>query len=239
MRSISIPVALILLALPVWADQSTTGEAGNSNKEINIQPWTKLDDALLAQLKRVGNIDQGRFAYVMCRGCHNADGSGRPDAGYPQLAGQHTTVLIKQLMDQRAGRRDNARMHPFIEEEAVPESDIADIAAYLNSLPIPPNNRKGDGNHLKLGKTLYEKDCADCHGLGGEGNNARLIPVMAGQHYPYLYREALAIRDKIRTFVDPETVRRLAPYTDQDIEAVCDYMSRLPPPPGKSVASKR
>ena len=35
------------------------------------------------------------------------------DGTFPQLAGQHTTVLIKQMADIRAGERDNPTMYPF------------------------------------------------------------------------------------------------------------------------------
>jgi hypothetical protein len=58
-------------------------------------------------LDKVGDPKRGEEAYEVCGACHLPNGSGRPDGTFPQLAGQHSTVLIKQIADIRAGRRDN------------------------------------------------------------------------------------------------------------------------------------
>ena len=55
----------------------------------------------------------GEEGYEICGACHLPSGAGRPDGTFPQLAGQHTTVLIKQMADIRAGLRDNPTMYPF------------------------------------------------------------------------------------------------------------------------------
>ena len=197
--------------------------------ESSNYDWNVLDSATIEALKCIGDTRKGEFAYEVCRGCHKADASGRPDAGYPQLAGQHVSVLIKQMIDVRLGKRDNPRMHPFIEQEAVPMEDIPHVAAYLHSLPIPASNRKGDGKRLDQGKLLYERDCVSCHGEQGEGNAKKFYPNVAGQHYPYLYRESLDIRDMMRRNANTKMVKVLKDYQDEDIEAVSDYMSRLLP----------
>lgn len=186
-----------------------------------------VDPLVQQALARPASVEKGKIVYETCRGCHKADASGRPDAGYPQLAGQHKSVLIKQMMDTRAGRRDNPRMHPFIEAGAVEDREIPHIAAYLNSLPVPQTNRKGDGKNLTKGEALYRKDCADCHGMAGEGDAAHFNPRISGQHYPYLFRESIDIRDGQRKNSNKEMVRILKPYSDEDIEAVSDYMSRM------------
>jgi cytochrome c553 len=215
-----------MTVLPALAE---TAQPHAPGIESNTYRWNKPSKALSAALKQKGDPEKGKIAYEGCRGCHKADASGRPDAGYPQLAGQHTSVLIKQMIDVRSGHRDNPRMHPFIEAEAVAAKDIPDVAAYLNGLPVPTSNRKGDGKNLERGKTLYERDCADCHGDAGEGDGKKFYPKMASQHYPYLYRESLDIRDGLRRNAHMASVKTLKTYTDEDIAAVCDYMSRLPP----------
>jgi cytochrome c553 len=166
-------------------------------------------------------------AYKGCLGCHKADAAGKADALYPQLAGQHPSVLIKQVMDVRAGRRDSPKMHPFIEKEAISNENLADVAAYLHALPVPATNGKGNGKQLDLGRHLYERDCASCHGKKGEGDGAKFYPRVAGQHYKYLQRETFESRDKGRRNANPDMVKVLKHYVDSDIEAVSDYMSRL------------
>lgn len=194
------------------------------------EPSVKPDPELSRVVAVKGDPVKGKEAYVICRGCHRADASGKADAGYPQLAGQHPSVIIKQMLDVRAGRRDSPKMHPFITGEVVPGEDIAHIAAYLFSLPVPASNGKGSGRLLELGKHLYERDCASCHGKHGEGDGARFYPRVAGQHYAYLLRESMESRDKGRRNSNPDMVRLIRHYTNDDLAAVSDYMSRLVPP---------
>jgi hypothetical protein len=59
-----------------------------------------------------------------------AVGAGRPDGTFPQLAGQHTSVLIKQMADIRAGVRDNPTMYPFAATLTDPQ-ELADVAAFI------------------------------------------------------------------------------------------------------------
>jgi len=205
------------------------------NDELRPRIWQlnevmEQDPVLARLLNRPGDVAKGKISYEICRGCHKADGAGKSRSGYPQLAGQHPSVLIKQMVDVRAGRRDSPKMHPFIEHDVVANDELADIAAYLHSLPVPADNGKGDGRLLELGRHLYQRDCADCHGRHGEGQGQKFYPRVAGQHYEYLYRETLESRDKGRRNSNPEMVRLLKDYVDSDVAAVSDYMSRLVPP---------
>lgn len=192
--------------------------------------WNEPNEEQLLALAHEADPANGEIAYEVCRGCHQADASGRADAVYPQLAGQHATVLIKQMVDVRAGRRDNPKMHPFVADWVVSAEEVADIAAYLAQLPIPTDNLKGDGDEPARGESLYAKDCAICHGERGEGSAEEFYPRVASQHYSYLYHESRLIRDGGRRNANPEMVKAIAGYSDRDLEAVSDFMSRLPPP---------
>lgn len=222
----AITILLVACApLTVLADRPGPVQAPGIESKDYV--WNQADPELGRLLAIKGDPVKGKVAYEVCRGCHKADASGRDQADYPQLAGQHATVLIKQMVDVRAGRRDNPRMHPFIENDVVASDEIAHIAAYLRGLPIPTGNGKGDGKRLELGKHLYDRDCASCHGKSGEGVGEKFYPMVAGQHYTYLYRETLESRDKGRRNSNPEMVKVLKHYVDSDIAAVSDYMSRL------------
>ncbi|HNQ04337.1 MAG TPA: c-type cytochrome [Thiobacillaceae bacterium] len=194
------------------------------------RPMADANPDVIRLLAKEGDPAKGKETYGLCRGCHRADASGKAEAGYPQLAGQHATVIMKQMLDVRSGRRDSPRMHPFISDEVVPEEAIAHIAAYLRSLPVPDTNGKGNGRMLALGRQLYQRDCAGCHGKYGEGDGDKFYPRVAGQHEAYLLRESRESRDQGRRNANPGMVRILKGYTDEDLEAVSDYMSRLVPP---------
>jgi cytochrome c553 len=180
-----------------------------------------------AALALDGDARRGRVAYEVCQGCHRPDGSGRVDGSYPELAGQHARVIIKQLTDIRSGERPNPKMAPFASRHVIDVGDIADIAAYLEALPIAYVNGRGPGDDLARGRQLYEHDCRRCHGARGEGDASRFYPVLAGQHFLYLARQLKAIRSGERGNADPEMERLARGYTERDIEAVSDYISRL------------
>jgi len=181
-------------------------------------------------LKKKGDIKRGEEAYEVCGACHLPSGAGRPDGTFPQLAGQHSTVLIKQMADIRAGLRDNPTMYPFAATLTDPQ-ELADAAAYINSLCIPVDHGKYDGADAAIqiakGKELYEKQCLECHGKTGEGNKEKFYPVIAGQHYKYLLRQMTEIRDGHRRNANPDMVKVIKPYTNDQLVAISAYQSSL------------
>lgn len=194
------------------------------------QVWNELKGEKLEALKLTGDVSRGEEAFKICRGCHRTGATGSPSGAYPRLAGQHRTVLIEQMTDIRSGQRKNPKMHPFAEEHVLTTQEIADIARYLQALPIPANLGRGPGDALDQGRQLYAKDCAICHGDKGQGDAEKFFPLVAGQHFKYLLREARFIRDGNRGNANPDMVKAIKSYDDDDLEAVADYMSRLAAP---------
>lgn len=192
--------------------------------------WNEAKGEKVEALKLGGDAARGEEAFIICRGCHKPGATGSASGAYPRLAGQHATVLVKQMSDIRSGARANPKMIPFADEHAINTQEIADIAAYLQALPIPPNLGTGPGKAVDSGRRLYDKDCASCHGEKGEGNGGMFYPLVAGQHFQYLLREIYYIKDGLRGNANPDMVKVIKAYGDGDIEAVADYISRLAPP---------
>lgn len=188
--------------------------------------WNAMNVEKIDALGLLGDVKNGKVAYQECSACHLPNGAGQPDGTFPQLAGQHETVLIKQIADIRAGRRDNPVMHPY-SMKLIDAQEIADVAAYLQALPIPPGNGKGPGTNLATGETLYRRDCVACHGKQGEGSEVKFYPVLAGQHYAYLLRQIRDIASGRRRNAHPKMVKVLPGYTDEELQAVVDFVSRL------------
>ncbi len=222
--------ALLGLALGATAGAAPPQQPKAPGIESPDYVWNAPIGEKVLALQRKGNAERGREAYQVCQGCHRPDGAGRPDGSYPQLAGQHATVLIKQMADIREGRRDNPKMFPFAGKHVIDVQGVADIAVYLERLPVPTNNGRGPGTDLARGRELYDKDCRTCHGPHGEGQAQKFYPRLAGQHYLFLVRELRDIRDRKRRNANPEMVKVVQKYTDADTEVVSDYMSRLVPP---------
>jgi len=198
--------------------------------------WNGRKGEKVAALAKQGDPKRGEESFAICTGCHLPDGGGTADGVYPRLAGQHPTVLIKQLADIRLGLRDNPFMYRFAVTLTDPQ-ELADVAAYVAALPTPAENGRGRGTELELGQRLYQRDCASCHGLAGEGNAAAFFPRLAGQHYKYLLRQVTLTRMGQRRNANPAMLLALKPYTAKELEAVCDYISRLsvPAPPALKV----
>ena len=176
------------------------------------------------------NYDNGREVYEVCSACHMPEGWGLPDGTFPQVAGQHREVIIKQLADIRDGHRDNPTMYPFaLPSEIGGTQSISDVSEYISKMKMSPNNGVGPGTDLDLGKKLYADNCVKCHGENGAGDAAKYYPRIQGQHYEYLLRQYRWIKEGKRRNSNPEMVEQIKNFTDKDTVAVLDYVSRLKP----------
>lgn len=223
-KSIWIPMIASAVALAGVASAQPAPKA--SGIESKDYKWNEMQGEKVEALNLKGDVANGEAAYEVCSACHLPSGSGRPDGTFPQLAGQHTTVLIKQIADIRAGRRDNPIMYPFATTLVDPQ-ELADVSAYIQTLPIPPGNGRGPGTALATGEKLYQRDCVQCHGKQGEGDEAKFYPVLAGQHYEYMLRQIRDIAAGRRRNANPDMVKVVKAYKDEELQAVVDYMSRL------------
>ncbi len=217
----------LLSATVAFAGPPAPHKSGIEGKDYK---WNAQEGEKMEALKLKGNVKNGEEAYEVCGACHLPSGAGRPDGTFPQLAGQHSTVLIKQMADIRAGLRDNPTMYPFAISLTDPQ-ELADAAAYINSLCIPTSHGAYEGKdaavQIATGKALYEKQCLECHGKNGEGNKEKFYPVIAGQHYKYLLRQMTEIRDGHRRNANPDMVKVIKPYTNDQLVAISAYQSSL------------
>ena len=191
--------------------------------------WNQLSGEKLEALNLKGDPVAGGDAFKICQGCHRNGAMGTPSGAYPRLAGQHASVLIEQITDIRSGVRKNPKMEPYSDEHVLSIQEIADIAAYLQAVPIQPNALGiGPGNALAKGESLYLKDCAVCHGAKGLGDTKKFIPLIAGQYYKYILRELAYMQDGKRGNANPDMVEVVKKYSKEDLESVADFVSRMP-----------
>ena len=231
MKKILVAASMALMAA------SVAYAAGPAPKKTGIEGegyvWNAQEGEKIEALKLTGDVKRGKEAYEVCGACHLPSGAGRPDGTFPQLAGQHSTVLIKQMADIRAGLRDNPTMYPFAATLTDPQ-ELADVSAYIQSLCIPTDHGAYDEADKMLqiakGRSLYKKECKECHGDNGEGVKDKFYPVIAGQHYKYLLRQMTEIRDGHRRNANPDMVKVISKYTDKDLVAISAYQSSLKMP---------
>ncbi len=247
MKKLIIAVSVAMIA--IGAAHAAPPAPKKEGIEGKNYQWNAQEGEKVEALHLKGDKKRGEEAYEVCGACHLPSGAGRPDGTFPQLAGQHTTVLIKQMADIRAGLRDNPTMYPFAATLTDPQ-ELADVSAYIESLCIPADHGKYEGvdasMQISQGKELYEKQCKECHGTNGEGNKEKFYPVIAGQHYKYLLRQMTEIRDGHRRNANPDMVKVIKPYTNEQLVAISAYQSSLKMPgsmcaakPAKGAAKKK
>ncbi len=194
-----------------------------------------LDDELSQAMELVGDLQRGKEIYTICAACHTTEGWGTNDGVFPQVAGQHPSVIIKQLADIRANNRDNPEMFPFAREDAIggPQA-IADVTAYIGTLLMSPNPSHGteiesEKDRAKAERMYFNK-CSGCHGVNGEGDAEKFYPRIQGQHYEYLLRQLTWIQTGKRRNADKNMMRKIKRMKPEDFELLADYISRVQPP---------
>ncbi|MFZ5442187.1 MAG: c-type cytochrome [Myxococcota bacterium] len=169
----------------------------------------------VSSLAAAQNLADGKDVYGPCAACHGANGEGGKGGEYPRIAGQPASFLVESLKSFQTRARYNLPMIPYTEPRELPERDMKDVAAYLESLQLPskmpdlPANAsaldrlkaaervlvvprvKGD---VEKGRARFQEECADCHGKDGRGRAKRDAPGLVGQYPDYLQRQFTAFK---------------------------------------------
>ncbi|MGA7979039.1 MAG: c-type cytochrome [Chromatiaceae bacterium] len=228
MKHLALKTTLVAAAIAVSGSALAWNEGGGEKDEaLSLKP----------------NIENGKDVFEVCSACHLPEGWGMEDGTFPQLAGQHADVLIKQLSDIRARNRDNPTMYPFALPESIGDAQaLADVVAYIEKLPMDPAWGKGpwgpDTPEYAQGKKLFADNCVKCHGENGMGNAEKFYPRINGQHYKYMLRQFEWIRDGKRRNANPDMVAQIKNFSDKDMKAVINYVSQQPVPKEQLAPSK-
>jgi len=204
------------------------GPPGAAVAQVTVLLPTEGD--VKATLALPGDVQRGKDAYAECQTCHRTDASGRISFNIPRLSGQHASVLIKQLMDIRSGLRVNQEMRDYMHDSDLTLQDFADMAAYLQSLPVVGRIGQGPPELVSRGQALYASDCAACHGEHAEGRAELFFPMLASQHYGYLLREMDLILNGERGNSNPAMPPILENYSTEEKQAIAAYLAQLPAP---------
>jgi len=137
----------------------------------------------------------GEKAYGSCVACHGVSGEGIAAMNSPALAGQGEAYLVRQLNNFRAGIRgtdpaDTTGMQMRgMAATLADETAVANVAAYLASLPVPVTAEDTAGANMRNGENEYNGACGACHGGKAQGNASLSAPRLAGLGSAYLKRQ--------------------------------------------------
>ncbi len=177
-----------------------------------------------------GDPARGKDKAAGCVSCHGAQGIAE-NAAFPSLAGQRADYLYKQLRDYKDEKRVNPLMAAFA--QPLNEEDMADIAAWYASQPLPPAKpadddlgaattlvRRGDGKRLIPA-------CAACHAANGRGQ-AVAVPALAGQNAAHLGQTLQAYKRGTRANDVYSVMRNIArALSGEEIAQLAKYYESL------------
>lgn len=175
--------------------------------------------------------DRGRTLYAKrCSRCHGPQGWGDGFEDIPSLAGQQELYLVTQLEEFATRKRSGSTMHAATATPDVnnPQA-MRDLAHFLNSMPVNPDPEHSEDRISAGGGSLYQRNCARCHGSGARGSSMDPVPALAGQHYDYLMIQLKSFAKGHRGQVDSPVIDFGAGLSDEQQSAIADYLSRLTP----------
>jgi len=165
------------------------------------------------------------LALQKCTMCHGARGVSEANA--PNLAGQYSEVVMKQLIDYQRGDRKSTAMQALA--MGLGEGEIRDLAAYYASLPRPKNTPVTDMSTVpalvRVGDPMRNvAPCASCHG----GIEQKLgAPWMEGMPKDYLVAQLKDFASGARSNDSHAQMRNMArALTDKEIEDVAEFYAR-------------
>ena len=175
------------------------------------------------------DLAKGAATAAVCSACHAADGS-RGSPAQPILQGQHPEYLVKQLIEYKSGKRENAIMKGFA--TTLSEQDMKNVAAFYASKQAAPGAAK-DKELVALGEKIYRGGvtergipaCAACHGPTGSGIPVQ-YPRLRGQHAEYTEVQLNAYRAGTRKN-NAQMLGVAAKLNDREIKAVSDYITGI------------
>jgi cytochrome c553 len=86
---------------------------------------------LASSVYAAGDAAAGKEKSAVCVACHGADGMSAADI-YPNIKGQKSAYIVKQLKAFRDGTRSDPMMSPMA--APLSDEDINNLAAYFSSL---------------------------------------------------------------------------------------------------------
>ena len=195
--------------------------------------------AALATAVAAGDVERGAELYQLCAQCHGEAGQGNQEFEAPAIAGLNQWYIEAQLAKFREGLRGmhpddltGLRMRPMA-ITLVHEGDVADVAAFVASLPAVRPTPVNSGGDATKGEAYY-KICVACHGPQAEGDQKQNAPSLNRASDWYLLTQLEKFKVGIRG-TDPRDIPSLLMrpmamtlLDQQAMKDVIAYITTLP-----------
>ncbi len=180
-----------------------------------------------------------------CAACHGKHGEGGDNGYYPRIAGKPALYLYRQLLNFRAGRRNNPMMEHMV--VGLSDSYLREIARHYSSLDSPHQSAADmhwPAPMLARGQQLVRHGdpprkvpaCEACHGSRLTGVEPA-TPGLLGLPSDYISAQLGAWNSHTRSAVAPDCMAVIAERLDEnDIQAVAAWLASQPLPIDASAA---
>jgi cytochrome c553 len=178
---------------------------------------------------------RGHQLFALCAQCHGEHAEGSAETLAPAIAGLPAWFVTNQLQKFRAGGRgthfddiSGMRMRPM-SMWLRSEEDVANVAAYVATLPRANPAPALEGGNAETGKTKYAA-CQACHGPNGEGNQALNAPPLSGGSDWYLLTSLQKFKAGVRGTNPKDTtgmLMRPMSMTLADEQAMLDVLAYI------------
>ncbi len=172
---------------------------------------------------------------TLCANCHGVDGKSTAPM-FPNLAGQNSIYLKKQLEDFINGRRLNDLMSPAV--AALKPKDVEALAAYysakkpVNANAAPAPEQSNLAPLIEAGKTFFRNGnpdtgvagCSTCHREDNGGDKS--YPKLFGQDALYTAKQLADLKAGVRTNDNYRLMRKtVTRMTAEEMRAVAEYLA--------------
>ncbi|MGK0237632.1 MAG: cytochrome c553 [Candidatus Pelagisphaera sp.] len=166
--------------------------------------------------------------------CHLQSGMGIREMNAPSIAGLPRWYVTDQLRkfrrDQRGFHADDAPGHLMqANAAALDEKSIAFVGRHIESLKPNENRNTLAEKATKASKSLYRKQCQDCHGEHGEGDRPNRVPPLTSQQDWYLLKQIENFQTGKRIHIENDSSNELDEEQLQSIVAWICSLPALPP----------
>lgn len=218
----ALAILFWLSGSPAAIAQTAAANGGNS-------------DDLRPLYANVMDIEEGkRLALASCASCHGAEGISTT-AGVPNLAGQRSPYLYRELRAYVSGARKSDDMNTavrFLSSDA-----LVDVAAYYANLdpaqPTAASDAKAEQDPVQAGK-VAAAGCAGCHGAIGISKTPGM-PSLVGQDPKYLVAAMEAYQDGRRK--NDIMKAMIAPVAETNLNNIALFYALQSPEPAQTAAA--
>ena len=170
-----------------------------------------------------------------CMACHLQSGMGIREMNVPSIAGLPRWYVTDQLRkfrrNQRGFHADDAPGHLMqANAAALDEKSIAFVGRHIESLKPNDNRNTFAEKPTKASKSLYRKQCQDCHGEHGEGDRQNRVPPLTSQQDWYLLKQIENFQTGKRIHIENDSSNEL---DEEKLQSIVTWICSLPALPPK------